>query len=91
MKYVRKPVEVEAIQWDGTENSRQLLELFAGPSFEVIDVWVEDPDATAACRSDWHGGTWIPMYQGDYVVIDAEGHLFPLRKVLFEETYEPKT
>lgn len=91
MKYRRKPVIVEAVRWDGTEASLRLIELLASNRFDVVDPegsWDDDPDATAACRSDLRGGAWVPMYNGDYVVVDDEGRLFPLRGAIFDDQFE---
>lgn len=89
-KYRRKPLEVEAVRWDGTAASADLCKLLAGPGFETLDGfgWEDDPAATAVCRSDLQGGKWIPMYDGDFVVVNQDGNLFPLRAAIFEETYE---
>lgn len=89
-KYRRKLLEVEAVRWDGTAASADLCRLLAGQSFEVLDgfLWEDDPAVTAICRSDLLGGKWMGMYPGDYVVVDDEGRLFPLRAVIFEEMYE---
>lgn len=90
-KFRRKPVQVQAVRWDGTEASAHLCLLMAGASFEVLDPegsWNDDPDVTAVCKSDLRGKEWVPMYNGDYLVVDEYDRLFPLRGVLFEEHYE---
>lgn len=89
MRYRRKPVEVQAIQWDGTQESADLIALIAADSFEILDTqWNNDPDATAICRSAWQSKNWVPMCTGDYVILDNEGYLFPLHQALFHDTYE---
>lgn len=90
-RYRHKPLIVEAVRWDGTESCADFCRLLAGAAFLTVEPeasWDDDPDATAACRSDLHGGRWIGMRVGDYVVVDKEGRLYPLRKVIFEELYE---
>lgn len=89
-KYRRKPVEVEAVRWDGTAASADFCKLLAGVNFETLDgmVWEDDPGFTAICRSDLQGGKWIGMYDNDFVVVDDEGRLFPLRASIFEDMYE---
>jgi hypothetical protein len=89
MRYRRKPCEVQAIRWDGTQESENLIIMLAATSFERLDTpWNDDPDATAVCKSDFRGGTWVPMHHGDYVVLDDEGRLFPLKAALLHESYE---
>lgn len=90
MRYLRRPVLVEAQQWLGTPESADKIHLLAGANFQVLDMpWDDDPDSSAITRSDLQGGQWQPLRVGDYVVVDDEGRLFPLRKVIFEETYAP--
>lgn len=90
MRYRRRPLVVEAEQWDGSEKSADRIHLLAGSSFEVLDgPWGDEEDASAISRSDLMGGSWVPLRVGDYVVVDDEGRLFPLRQTIFEEAYEP--
>jgi hypothetical protein len=90
MRYRRKPIEVQAIRWDGTRESENLIVMIAATSFEVLDTpWNDDPDATAICKSDFRGGAWVPMCNGDYVVLDDQGCLFPLKAALLHENYDP--
>lgn len=89
-KYRRKPMIVEAVRWDGTEASGDFCRLLGGVGFEVLEPpgWNDDVDVTAICKSDLRGQDWVPMYQGDYVVVDDEGRLYPMRGVLFEGLFE---
>ena len=91
MKWIRKPVVVDAQCWDGTPDAVDAIErMLPEPTdFQVLDsVWMDSPDATAICRSGWRGGAWVAMYTGDYVVVDDSGVAFPLNRAVFEETYE---
>ena len=88
--YRKKPVQVQAVQWCG-DNAVQ-VEQFAGCNFELIDPavqWCDDPEATAAIRDVRRGGTWQPLYTGDWVTKDVWGATFPVRAAEFAETYEP--
>lgn len=85
----KRPIVIEAVQWTGT-NATEVAAL-AGSDFEAIDPeepWEDDPEATAAVRDDLHGGTWIPMYVGDWVIRGVRGELYPCRAAVFAETYE---
>lgn len=89
MRYRRKPVEVQAIRWDGTPEAAGLIALIAAEGFQVLDApWNDDPDATAICRSSLVGWKWVPVYPGDYIILDHEAHVFPLHGVLFHDQYE---
>jgi hypothetical protein len=92
MRVRKKPVEVDAVQWRG-DNTVE-VEALAGANFEAIDPanpWDDDPDATAAVRDDLHGGTWIPLYDGDWIVRGVRGEMYPVRGSVFAETYEVMT
>jgi hypothetical protein len=85
----KRPVEVDAVQWTGANVAE--VEAFAGPNFQTFtpdNPYADDPDATAAVRDDLHGGTWVPMYDGDWVVRGVRGEMYPVRAEVFTETYE---
>ena len=94
-KYMRKPIYVEAIQFTG-ENFDE-IEAFVGNSIEratIIDGKQEIPRYTV------QDGRQIPIYYvhtlegrmmclpGSYIVKGPRGEVWPVKKEIFEETYE---
>ena len=84
-KYRKKPVAVEAFQWRKGTHPKAILEL---------PVW-----ACEACLDDKIGYNcgvlWVQTLEGrltfnsgDYIVRGVKGELYPVRKDIFEETYE---
>lgn len=87
-KFRKKPIEVEAMQWDGT----------AAGATPIID-WVLSNDGTAR----YHDNRYIPslsqiavdtiegtMY-GDrdwWVIRGVEGEFYPCKPSIFDATYE---
>ncbi len=71
--YQRRPVTVEACQWDGTNEVE--MTAFAGTSFTVLDEQdranCDDPDATAEL---FDGAEWRRrlMYVGDWAVREGD-------------------
>ena len=90
MKYVKKPVVIEAIQWDGT-NLEEIKE-FVGDSL-IYDI----NDAA------WQVGKGAPHIlmqiktlegnhicsKGDYIIKGVKGEFYPCKPDIFEETYSP--
>ena len=74
-KYRKKPVEIEAIQWDGT-----LLELveFAGEAVLVTSGFVYIRTLEGDMR----------LSHGDYVIKGVKGEFYPCKPDIFHATYE---
>ena len=83
MKYRKKPVTVEAVQWDGTPED-------ATP----IINWILDTGERAAHWDE--GRIYINTLEGtmaaepgDYVIRGVAGEFYPCKPDIFEATYEP--
>ncbi|MBB6556182.1 hypothetical protein [Nonomuraea rubra] len=87
-RFRKKPVEVTAVQWTGSNEAE--LVAFAGSDFEAVDPEDrgDDPEQTAAVRHPVHG-TWVEVYDGQWIVRDAKGKFHPVAEDVFAETYEP--
>lgn len=82
MKYKKKPVIIDAIQWDRTNEV-----------FRKLEEW-----STNACRVTWHtttGELFITTLEGamkavatDWIVHGVKGELYPVRNDIFHDTYE---
>lgn len=90
MKYRKKPVVIEAIQWTGL--NLEEIKSFVGESLEAnID--------TAA----WENGKGAPYVEmsiktlegnmtcsrKDYIIKGVNGEFYPCKPDIFEKTYEP--
>ena len=80
MRYRKKPVEVEAILWDGT-NTVELMD-FVGP-FNV--AWFGNIPEIETLEGR------MMVSKGDWVIIDAGGELYPCKPDVFDDVYEPVT
>lgn len=94
-KYRKKPVEIEAVQWDGT----------AAGATPVID-WILSHGGNAryrdcpptlhdiACRCDIAIDTLegrMTASPGDWVIRGVQGEFYPIKDAILRETYEPAT
>lgn len=97
MKFRKKPVEVEAIQWDGSEKCLN----------EVVFPFIGDLSKLPKAPDDSHvhtgigyvpplGSLYIPTLEGtmeaapgDWIIKGVKGEFYPCKPDIFEMTYEP--
>lgn len=75
MKYTKKKVEVEAIQWNG-DNCEEILGFACGAAYMsngIMRIRTLEGDVTATI--------------GDYIIKGVKGELYPCKPDIFEETY----
>lgn len=79
MKYVKKPIPIEAIQWTGS-NFNEIENFMIGnhPIF----------DANSNIIIDTLEGK-MSTSPGSYIIRGVEGEYYPCRKDIFEATYSP--
>lgn len=93
-KYRKKPVEVEAAQWDGTEaGAREVMAWIALSGRGVRAVYFptgewsdEHPDAAYIVVRTLEGN--MLASSGDYVIRGAEGEHYPCKPAIFAATYD---
>lgn len=81
MRYRKKPVEVESIQWTG-ENIHE-IERFAMGSLSI--QYLDEPPTI-------HINTIEGLLKasvGDYIIKGIKGEFYPCKPDIFEQTYEP--
>lgn len=82
MKYRKKPVVIEAIQWTG-KNEAEILNFF---KTDQILNFNYDPKPTFQIKT--LEGTMSARI-GDYIIKGVEGEMYPCKPGIFEKTYEP--
>ena len=88
MKYRKKPVVIEAIQWDGSWDSMEAIKT-SWPEMQVCASTLHPPSKTVR---DWSIRTLEGSHQvsvGDYVIKGVKGEFYPCKPDIFEMTYEP--
>ena len=89
MKYRKKPVVIEAVQWNG-HNLEEIKE-FVGDSliYEIFDAaWRVGKDALAVYMEieTLEGNHKCSI--GDYIIKGVQGEFYPCKPDIFEQTYE---
>jgi hypothetical protein len=83
-KFRKKPVLIEAVQYDGTENS-------------VVDI-LQLKETTSSARSIRVDARDLLIHtlegvmradKGDWIIKGVNGELYPCKPDIFEKTYEP--
>lgn len=82
-KYRKKPVVIEAMQFDGTNG-------------EEVAAWCGGEVSSATCHGD--GPPWLVMIhtlegtmaagRDDYVIRGVQGEFYPCKPDIFEATYD---
>lgn len=86
-RYRKKPLEVEAIQYDGmneTELTDFLKKYASGTSITFTHAISGDARATIKLPM----GQTIDFYNGDWLVHGVDGSIYPVKKWVFAKTYE---
>ena len=81
MKYRKKPVVVEAVQWTG-ENHAEMCE-FIDP--EVFEIKPKEGLIIHTLEGDHHASP------GDYIIKGVNGEFYPCKPDIFAKTYDPAT
>lgn len=81
-RYRKKPVEIEAVQWDGNE-----------ATFDLVMGWSADEDRTFSMSQ---GNLYIATLEGemradpgDWIIRGVEGEVYPCKPSVFTATYDP--
>ena len=76
MKYRKKPVAIEAVQWTG-ENKKEI--------FDFVDTGMQFMDDSLLITT--LEGVMIAS-KGDYIIKGVNGEFYPCKPDIFEKTYE---
>lgn len=82
-KFRKKPVVVEAVQWDGSADTANR---FLGDQF-TVDWWYESCGSSAIVIPTLEGN--MVGQVGDWIIKGVKGEFYPCRADIFEATYEP--
>lgn len=74
MKYRKKPVVIEAIQWLG--NKEEIKYFYPECCFDDGVVYIDTLEGTMKAK------------YGDYIIKGVSGEFYPCKPDIFEQTYE---
>lgn len=84
MKYRKKPVIIEAIQFE--DNSDRIIEIHEFMGGDTIRVNYEDKDNPYSKIETLEG--IMKASVGDYIIKGVNGEFYPCKPDIFEKTYE---
>lgn len=95
MKYRKKPVVIDALQWNGKSNLKEVVE-FLGVrlnGFEKVSIPNQSPEqedlVTKIIIHTLEGDHDASI--GDYIIKGIKGEYYPCKPDIFEATYEAVT
>lgn len=83
-KYRKRPVVIEAVQWDGT-NSGEIAEFMQTPI--LTNTSLKDEDTLSKITIKTLEGNMTASV-GDFIIKGVQGEFYPCKPTIFEETYE---
>lgn len=89
MKYRKKPIVIEAIQWDGTRTGIAFIEAEFKQlqtnciTYAMGDIYTEPISWTIYTLEGL-----ITALPGDYIIKGINGEFYPCKPDIFEKTYE---
>lgn len=89
MKYRKRPIEVEAIQWLGSNEK----EIVGWLESRKIDNYTMKPKFGEASELSLHLESPIavitfPVPHGDWIIRSLKGDVYPCRDEIFKDTYD---
>ena len=73
MKFRKKPVVIDAIQWNGAQDDKAVGDFIPGNLY--------------CFSSDYHQGT-MRVEHGDWIIKGVKGEFYPCKPDIFEAHYE---
>jgi hypothetical protein len=91
MKYIKKPIEIEAIQWEGN-NHREMFNFLGGENENYmtaigINFYIDFSKVEGGLVIKTLEGEHIATI-GDYIIKGIKGEFYPCKPDIFEMTYE---
>ncbi len=81
MKFRKKPVVIEAIQWTG-KNGGEVAQFISG----CPHTYTYDKKGAAIYLDTLEGGHYASI--GDWIIKGVKGEFYPCKPDIFEQTYE---
>ena len=86
MKYRKKPVVIDAMQWTG-ENLDDVIKFCSGDaSYELMARG--DAELVISTLEDGNGTARHVASRGDWIIRGVQGELYPCKPEIFDATYE---
>lgn len=87
MKFRKKPVVIEAMQFNGTHQSAFEIVRWAGSSSKVEHIETTVKEHPHVIKIETLEGTHR-AFRGDWIIKGIKGEFYPCKPDIFEATYE---
>lgn len=84
-RYRKRPIEIWAIQWDGTRERFNELRAFCGDDLLTTKL-VENQEPGPLSVKTLEGAVWAEV--DDWIIRGVEGEFYPCKPSIFATTYE---
>lgn len=84
-RYRKRPLEVEAIQWDGSKEIADVLHTWSNEKAK-LNFLKEDPSVMALFIDTPEGV--MRADRGDWIIKGVKGEVYPCKPDVFDMTYE---
>lgn len=82
-KFMKRPVVIEAVEWDGTESGASLI--IDWVAAHGGDAYYDQWDCRIFIKTLEE---WIAASPGDWIVRGVQSEFYPVKPDIFEQTYE---
>lgn len=86
MKFKKKPVIIEAVQWNG-DNVGEILEFINHSDIRIASHESEGVQKEELFINTLEGS--MHASEGDWIIKGVHGEFYPCKPDIFDETYEP--
>ena len=90
MEYIKKPIVIEAVEWDG-ENHRAMFDFLTGTKDKSMDSFGKN---FYIAHGNHEGGLFIKTLEGehiasigDFIIKGISGEFYPCKPDIFAKTY----
>ncbi len=87
MKFIKKPIEIEATQWFTIADHPKVTAFFNSN--------IKDEHVCSHCQMSMHRHGWIQTLEGghivcpgDWIITGIAGEFYPCKPKIFEQSYE---
>ena len=88
MKFRKKPVVIEAVQFLGAKSFDEMVELWGRPFIGVCAFFAGSPIEKMVMTITTLEGDHTAIIS-DFIIRGVKGEFYPCKKDIFEMTYEP--
>jgi len=85
MKFRKKPIVIDAVQWTGDN----LAEVFNGLNMQHMELRAVWPGATNGCLYIRTSEGEMRADENDWIIRGVKGEVYPCKPDIFAATYEP--